>query len=305
MGKDLFTSFSPLEYLQSEYAAGRYDEFVNPVMFDKNLAMTKDDAVLFFNFRPDRAIQITLALTDPKFTDFSVPVRPGYFLCMTPYVQDWVNLPILFDKEKLSGTLCEYLSSLGKRQFKIAETEKYAHVTFFFNGGDKHPFKGEDQVLISSPKDVATYDLKPEMSAYLVCDRLEEALRDHSYDFYVVNFANSDMVGHTGNFEAAIKAIEALDVVMGKLTATCAKEGVTMLVTADHGNSDQMMYENGDVHTSHTEAVVPFIVVDPKLKNETIELNEGPMALRNVAPTVLNIMGVPQAPLFEGVSVFK
>ncbi len=305
MGKDLFTSFSPLEYLQSEYEAGRYDEFINPVMFDKNLAMTKDDAVLFFNYRPDRAIQITLALTDTKFTEFSVPVRPGYFLCMTPYVQDWVTLPILFDKEKLHGTLCEYLSSLGKKQLKIAETEKYAHVTFFFNGGDKHPFKGEDQILISSPKDVATYDLKPEMSAYLVCDRLEEALRDHSYDFYVVNFANSDMVGHTGNFEAAIKAIEALDVVMGKLTATCAKEGVAMIVTADHGNSDQMMYENGDVHTSHTEAVVPFIVVDPKLKNATIELNAGPMALRNVAPTVLNIMGVPQAPLFEGVSVFK
>lgn len=305
IGEDLTTSFSPAEYLQSEYSAGRYDEFITPVMFDKGLAMKKDDAVLFFNFRPDRAIQITLALTDPKFTEFPVPVRPGYFLCMTPYVQDWVNLPILFDKEKLQGTLCEYLSSLGKKQFKIAETEKYAHVTFFFNGGDKHPFKGEDQVLIPSPKDVPTYDKKPEMSAYLVCDRLIQALEDHSYDFYVVNFANSDMVGHTGNYEAAIKAIEALDVVIGRLTTACAKEQVTMLVTADHGNSDQMAYENGDVHTSHTEALVPFIVVDPRLKNATIEQNEGPMALRNVAPTVLNIMGVPQAPLFEGESVFK
>lgn len=304
-GQDLTTSFSPVEYLQSEYDAGRYDEFVTPVMFDKNLAMKKDDAVLFFNFRPDRAIQITLALTDPKFTEFHVPMRPGYFLCMTPYVQDWVQLPILFDKEKLQGTLCEYLSEQGKKQFKIAETEKYAHVTFFFNGGDKHPFKGEDQVLIPSPKDVATYDQKPEMSAFKVCERLEEALRDHSYSFYVVNFANSDMVGHTGNFEAAVKAIEALDIVMKNLTETCAKEGVTMLVTADHGNSDQMVYENGDVHTSHTEALVPFIVVDPKLKNETIELNEGSMALRNVAPTVLHIMGLKQAPLFEGVSVFK
>lgn len=300
-----FTSLSPLEYLKSEYAKERYDEFVNPVMFDKSLAMSKDDAVLFFNFRPDRAIQITLALTDPKFTEFNVPARPGYFLCMTPYVQDWVQLPILFDKEKLQGTLCEYLSSLGKKQFKIAETEKYAHVTFFFNGGDKHPFKGEDQVLISSPKDVPTYDLKPEMSAYLVCDRLEEALADHSYDLYVVNFANSDMVGHTGNYEAAVKAIEALDLVMARLTEKCAKENVTMLVTADHGNSDQMVYENGDIHTSHTEALVPFIVVDPRLKNQSLELNEGPMALRNVAPTILHIMGLKQAPHFEGVSVFK
>ncbi len=304
-GHGEFTKLSPLEYLKNEYAHERYDEFVAPVMFDKSLAMSKEDAVLFFNFRPDRAIQITLALTDPKFNEFTVPVRPGYFLCMTPYVQDWVHLPILFDKEKLQGTLCEYLSSLGKKQFKIAETEKYAHVTFFFNGGDKHPFKGEDQVLISSPKDVATYDLKPEMSAYLVCDRLEEALADHSYDLYVVNFANSDMVGHTGNYEAAIKAIEALDLVMKRLTEKCAKENVTMLVTADHGNSDQMMYENGDVHTSHTEALVPFIVVDPKLKDQTLEMNEGQMALRNVAPTILHIMGLKQAPHFEGVSVFK
>ncbi|MBY0414149.1 MAG: alkaline phosphatase family protein, partial [Bdellovibrionales bacterium] len=172
-------------------------------------------------------------------------------------------------------------------------------------GGDKHPFKGEDQVLISSPKDVSTYDQKPEMSAFQVCDRLLESLSDPTYSFYVVNFANSDMVGHTGNFEAAVKAIEALDVVMGKLTTACAKDKVTMLVTADHGNSDQMMYENGDMHTSHTEAMVPFIVVDHALKNEKLELNEGPMALRNVAPTVLNIMGIPNPPLFEGVSVFK
>jgi 2,3-bisphosphoglycerate-independent phosphoglycerate mutase len=304
-GAGATTTLSPLEYLQNEYKEERYDEFVTPVTFDKNLAMRSDDAVLFFNYRPDRAIQITLALTDVKFTEFPVSVRPGYFLCMTPYVEDFVKLPILFNKEKLKGTLCEYVSELGLKQFKIAETEKYAHVTFFFNGGDKHPFPGEEQVLISSPKEVATYDQKPEMSAYLVCDRLEQALADHSYSLYVVNFANSDMVGHTGNFPAAIKAIEALDVVMGRLTKTCEKEKVTMLVTADHGNSDQMMYENGDMHTSHTEALVPFIVVDPTLKNEFLELNEGPMALRNVAPTILNIMGIAYPPLFEGASVFK
>ena len=305
MGLGDQTTLSPLEYIKNEYAHERYDEFIHPVMFDKSLAMTSEDAVLFFNYRPDRAIQIALALTDIKFDEFFVSTRPGYFLCMTPYIEDWVKLPILFNKEKLKGTLCEYISQLGLKQFKIAETEKYAHVTFFFNGGEKHPFPGEQQVLISSPKEVATYDEKPEMSAYLVCDRLEEALADHSISLYVVNFANSDMVGHTGNFPAAVKAIEVLDVVVERLLKKCATEGVTLLITADHGNSDQMIYENGDMNTAHTDSVVPFIVVDPKLKNEKLEMNDGPMALRDVAPTILNIMGIANPPTFEGVSVFK
>jgi 2,3-bisphosphoglycerate-independent phosphoglycerate mutase len=305
IGKGHTTNLSPLSYLENEYAAGHFDEFVTPVLFDESLAIKNEDAVFFFNYRPDRAIQITTAFADPKFKEFTSIVRPGFFLCMTPYVQDYVSLPILFNKEKLKGTLCEYLSVLGKKQFKIAETEKYAHVTFFFNGGDKTPFPGEEQVLISSPKEVATYDLKPEMSAYLVCDRLEQALSDHSYDLYVVNFANSDMVGHTGNYEAAIKAIEALDVVIKRLMDKCTQEKVTMLVTADHGNSDQMAYENGDIHTSHTEAVVPFIVFDPRLKNEKLESGGTPLALKDVAPTILHIMGVPQAPEFQGTSVFK
>lgn len=305
IGHGDFSDLSPLEYLKAEYAQGRYDEFIHPVMFDQNLAMKSNDAVLFFNFRPDRAIQITLALTDPKFTEFEVTTRPGYFVCMTPSVQDWVDLPILFDKEKLKGTLCEYLSQNGMKQLKIAETEKYAHVTFFFNGGDKTPFPGEEQVLIPSPKEVATYDQKPEMSAFLVCEKLEEKLADHSINFYVVNFANSDMVGHTGNFDAAVKAIEALDIVMGRLTKKCSEENVTMLVTADHGNSDQMIYENGDMHTSHTEALVPFIAVDKALLDQEFKVAEGPLALRDVAATVLNIMDVEKASLFEGQSIFK
>jgi len=305
MGQGNFTNLSPLDYLKSEYKAVRFDEFASPVMFDVTMKMKADDAVLFFNYRPDRAIQITLALCDPNFNEFKVNTRPGYFLCMTPFVQDWIDLPILFNKEKLEGTLCQYLSEKGLKQFKIAETEKYAHVTYFFNGGDKKPFPGEEQILIPSPKEVKTYDLKPEMSAFLVCDRLEKALKDQSINFYVVNFANSDMVGHTGNFKAAVKAIEALDQVVSKLTKTCAEENITMLISADHGNSDQMVYENGDIHTSHTEAPVPFIVVDERVKNEKLELNEGPMALRNVAPTVLNIMGLPMAPLFEAQSIFK
>ena len=299
------TTLSPLEYLKHEYTEGRYDEFVAPVIFDRSLAMKEEDAVFFFNFRPDRAIQITLTLADPKFNEFTTRIKPGYFLCMTPYVQDFVDLPILFDKEKIPGTLCQYLSELGLKQFKIAETEKYAHVTYFFNGGDKHPFKNEEQVLIPSNREIATYDQKPEMSAYLVLDRLEKALEDHTINFYVVNFANSDMVGHTGNYEAAVEAIQALDQCVGRLMQKCELEKVTMLVTADHGNSDQMVYENGDMHTSHTEAPVPFVVFDPQLKNQKLELHNGDLALKDVAPTVLNIMGIKQAPNFEGASIFN
>jgi 2,3-bisphosphoglycerate-independent phosphoglycerate mutase len=223
---------------------------------------------------------------------------------MTPYVQDYVDLPILFDKEKIPGTLSEYLSTLGKKQFKIAETEKYAHVTFFFNGGEKKAFPGEDQILIPSPKDVPTYDKKPEMSAYLVLEKLEAALENKDYAFYLVNFANSDMVGHTGNYEAAIKAIETLDKCIERLMKKCADENITMLVTADHGNSDQMMYENGDIHTSHTDSKVPFIVFNNQLKKQKLELSSGPHALKDVAPTVLYILGLKQAPNFEGHSIF-
>lgn len=292
MGHDRITTLSPLEYIQSEYKAGRFDEFIAPVLFNEKYKMNSDDAVLFFNYRPDRAIEITLALADKKFHEFEVHTRPGYFLCMTPYVQDYVSLPVLFDKEKIRGTLSELLSRKGKKQFKIAETEKYAHVTFFFNGGEKTPFLGETQVLVPSPKEVATYDLKPEMSAFLVLEKLEVALADHSIDFYLVNFANSDMVGHTGNYEATIKAIETVDECVKRLMQKCTDENVTMLVTADHGNSDQMCYENGDIHTSHTDSQVPFVIFDPRLKNVKLELNKSVTALKDVAPTILDIMGL-------------
>jgi 2,3-bisphosphoglycerate-independent phosphoglycerate mutase len=224
---------------------------------------------------------------------------------MTPYVTDFVALPVLFDKEKLKGTLAEYLSEKKLKQFKIAETEKYAHVTYFFNGGEKTPFPGEEQVLIPSNREIATYDQKPEMSAYLVLERLEKALSDHTISFYAVNFANSDMVGHTGNFAAAVKAIEVLDDCVGQLMKSCQAEGVTMLVTADHGNSDQMAYDNGDVHTSHTEAPVPFCVFDPRLKDVKLNMTTTEnVGLKDVAPTVLNIMGIEEAPNFEGASIF-
>ena len=305
IGLGKITPLSPLEYIQSEYKEERYDEFLTPALFDEKLAIKPDDAVFFFNYRPDRAIEMTMAFTDPKFSEFKTPIRPGYFLCMTPYVQGYIELPILFDKEKLRGTLSEYLSSKGLKQFKIAETEKYAHVTYFFNGGEKTPFIGEEQVLIPSNREIATYDLKPEMSAFLILEKLLKALDDSSINFYVVNFANSDMVGHTGNFEAAVKAIEVLDDCVGQLMKKCEALNITMVMTADHGNSDQMIYENGDMHTSHTEAPVPFTVFDPKLKDDKLELSSGPLALKDVAPTILKIMGLPKASNFESESIFK
>ena len=291
-GQGEITSLTPLEYIQNEYKAGRFDEFISPVLFNDDYKMRAQDAVFFLNYRPDRAIQITLALADPKFKEFKIDVHPGYYLCMTPYVQDEVDLPVLFDKEKIHGTFSEIISKHGLQQLKIAETEKYAHVTFFFNGGEKTPFPGETQVLIPSPKEVATYDQKPEMSAYLVLERLEKELMNKAISFYLVNFANSDMVGHTGNYFAAIKAIETLDVCMDRLMKKCTEENITMVVTADHGNSDQMCYENGDIHTSHTDALVPFVIFDPRLKNVNLELAQSVKALKDVTPTILDMMGI-------------
>lgn len=305
MGDGAITKLSPLDYLNNEYNEGRFDEFISPVLFHSDYKMEASDAVFFFNFRPDRAIQITRALADKNFREFEIKTRPGYFLCMTPYVQDFVDLPILFDKEKIRGTLSYYLSTLNKKQFKIAETEKYAHITFFFNGGEKAPFPLEDQVLVPSPKEVATYDQKPEMSAYLVLDKLVMALEKNEHDFYLVNFANSDMVGHTGNYEAAVKAISTLDQCLLKLKNVCKERHVTMVVTADHGNADQMIYENGDIHTSHTDALVPFLICDERLYDQKCELREGTFALGDVAPTLLTIMGLKIPDEFQGKSIFK
>ncbi|GAB4421192.1 MAG: 2,3-bisphosphoglycerate-independent phosphoglycerate mutase [Bacteriovoracaceae bacterium] len=304
-GEGQTTDQAPLEYLKSEYKSGRLDEFVNPVLFKKEYAIKNDDCIFFINFRPDRAIQITLAFMDPKFKEFSRTVTPGYFLCMTPYVPDEVSLPILFDKERIPGGLSEYLSQNGMAQFKIAETEKYAHVTYFFNGGEKKPFPKEKQVLIPSPKEVATYDLKPEMSARQVTEKLIEALDDNTYKFYLVNFANGDMVGHTGNYNAAVEAVQILDECLAKLAKKCAEKNILMMITADHGNCDQMVYPDGVPHTSHTGAPVPFCIVHPKLKDKKIPLSEGHLALKDVASTVLYSLGITIPNNFEGSPIFK
>jgi 2,3-bisphosphoglycerate-independent phosphoglycerate mutase len=299
------TSVKPEAYVLEEYKKGLFDEFITPVLFTDDGAIQNGDAVFFFNYRPDRARQISLAMNDKSFKEFPVPVRPGYFLCMSPYVpEELPELPILFDKEKVKGTLAEYISSLGKKQFKIAETEKYAHVTYFFNGGEEKPFEGEERCLVQSPRDVATYDLKPAMSAVEVTDKLIEALGRKEFTFYLVNYANADMVGHTGNFDAAVKAVEALDLCVERLKEKCLAENITMLITADHGNADQMAYDDEGVHTSHSDSDVPFCVVNAKLKDVDIMPEAKSPALKDVATTVLKILNLPKPKEFTGHSIF-
>lgn len=304
LGKAQCLSIDPVDYIKKEYSEGRYDEFITPNLFDKNGSIQEGDCIFFINFRPDRAIQLALAFNYPGFKEFERPFIPPYYLCMTPYIPDEMELPILFDKEKIPGGMTEYLSSLGKKQIKIAETEKYAHVTFFFNGGEKKPFPKEEHILIPSPKEVATYDLKPQMSAPEVTDRLLAEM-DKGFDFGVLNFANSDMVGHTGNYEAAVKAVETLDLCVRKIVEKALEKNITVAITADHGNSDEMCYPDGSPHTSHTGAPVPFCVINKKLKNSHLQKNEGEFALKDVSPTILYILGIDKPNSFSGNNIFN
>ncbi|MBP9674717.1 MAG: 2,3-bisphosphoglycerate-independent phosphoglycerate mutase [Bacteriovoracaceae bacterium] len=294
----------PEIYLQNEYQKNITDEFITPALFDQKYAIQNDDCVFFLNFRPDRARQITLAFTDAHFSFFKNMIRPVHYLCMTPYVQDEVNLPILFDKENLKGTLSEFLSQNKISQLKIAETEKYAHVTYFFNGGRREPFPLEKQILINSNKEVATYDEKPEMSAHLITEKLLQELDNQETCFFLVNFANADMVGHTGNYTAAVCAIEVLDECLGQLQKKCAELNMVMMITADHGNSDQMVYEDGSPHTAHTTADVPFSFFHPKLQNITLNPSEKNLSLKDVAPTIVSVMGLEAPPSFQGRPIF-
>ena len=306
IGQGEKTTLSPIEYLRSEYDCDRFDEFISPVLFNTGDAVEDGDSMFFLNFRPDRAVQITQALNLPGFQEFQVTTKPGFFLCMTPYIPDDIELPILFNKEHLKGTLTEHLSKNGFRQLKIAETEKYAHVTFFFNGGDKKEFPGEKHILISSPKEVTTYDQKPEMSAFIVNEKLLEEIESDSSDFYLVNFANCDMVGHTGNFEATVKAVEAVDACIGKVIDSCSQKNISVLVTADHGNADEMIHHDGTPHTAHSKARVPLILVHPEIEPKSVSVNEScTFSLQDVAPTVIHILGLEKPGSFEGHSLFK
>lgn len=306
-GQGELTSLSPQKYIQNEYDKDLFDEFITPTLFDKNSAITSDDKVFFLNFRPDRAKQISTTFCDNKFPHFKASVQPDFFLCMSPYIdEEFPEVPILFNREKIKSTLSEVLSQRGLKQLKIAETEKYAHVTYFMNGGAEAPFEGEERVLINSPKDVATYDLKPEMSAYEVLENLLNKMDDSSISLYVVNFANPDMVGHTGKFDAAMKAMEHIDECLKQLSQKCLDKNISMLITADHGNCDQMTYGDGSEHTSHSSASVPFCLVQKDILKEEIKLNsDKDLALKDIAPTILHLLGEDKPELMLGNSVFN
>ena len=288
--------------VQRSYDAGVTDEFVEPVVrvdADGNPVGTirPDDVVIFFNYRNDRAKELTIALTQEEMPAEGMHTLPLYYCCMTPYDAKFRGLHILFDKENVPDTIGEYVARQGLSQLRIAETEKYAHVTFFFNGGVEAPCPGEDRALIPSPK-VATYDLKPEMSAVEVTDEVLARLDSGKYDVVILNFANCDMVGHTGIFEAAVKAVETVDACVGRMVAKIQELGGAALITADHGNADQMYEPDGKPFTAHTTNPVPFVAVDTGAK----ALRTGGR-LADIAPTMLEILGLPQPPEMDGRSL--
>ena len=277
------------------------DEFVIPVVCTEGATIKANDSVIFFNFRPDRAREITRTLVDPDFSGFERRngFFPLYYVCMTQYDATMPNVNVAFKPQSLKNTLGEYISNLGMTQLRIAETEKYAHVTFFFNGGVEKQYEGEDRVLVKSPA-VATYDLQPEMSAYEVRDRLVECVRSDKYDIIIVNFANCDMVGHTGIFDAAKAAVEAVDACVGDLVKAAVDEmGGVVMITADHGNADQMLDEKGEPFTAHSTNPVPFCVVGYDCK-----LREGG-CLADIAPTMLEVLGIAQPAEMTGVSLIE
>jgi len=290
-GKAEFTAPDALAALKSAYDRGESDEFVKATGIrapgEAPIRVEDGDVIFFMNYRSDRARQITRPFIEPDFDGFDRGVRPrlGRFVSLTEYNAEF-NLPVAFPPERLNNVLGGYLSKLGLRQLRLAETEKYAHVTFFFNGGVEEPFEGEERILVASPM-VATYDLQPEMSAPEVTERLVDAIESGQYDVIICNYANADMVGHTGNFAAAVKAIEAIDVCLGRILKALQNTGGEALITADHGNAEKMLSEEtGQAHTAHTTNRVPLVYVG---RPATLE----PGSLCDIAPTMLRLMGLP------------
>ena len=287
--------------IEDSYQKEVFDEFVEPTVIVNNdtpiATIGENDSVIFFNFRPDRAREITRAIVDPEFDGFETEKINTYFVCFTNYDETMPNVKIAFKKEPLVNTFGEVVSKNGLKQLRIAETEKYAHVTFFFNGGEEKQYKGEDRILVSSPK-VETYDMQPEMSAPEVTKKVVEAINSKKYNVIILNYANPDMVGHTGNLDAAIKAIEEIDKDVGEVVeAIKANEGV-LLITADHGNSEQMIdYKTGEPHTAHTTNPVPLILYGM----ENVQLKQGKLA--DLAPTMLDIMGLEKPEEMTGESI--
>ena len=276
--------------MQESYDNDVTDEFIKPIVNANVDGRIKEgDVVIFFNYRNDRAKEITTVLTQQDMPEQGMhTIKDLQYYCMTPYDASFKGVHILFDKENVKNTLGEYLSSLGKKQLHIAETEKYAHVTFFFNGGREAPFDGEDRILVPSPK-VATYDLKPEMSAFEVKDKLVEAIDSEKYDFIVVNYANGDMVGHTGVYEAIVKAVKTIDACVEGTVEAAKKHGYEVIIIADHGNADHALNEDGTPNTAHSLNPVPCVYVT---ENANAKISNGILA--DVAPTLLHIMGLPQ-----------
>jgi len=299
-GECALRAASAVEGLEAAYARGESDEFVKPTAIVAPGAaaarMNDGDAVVFMNFRADRARQMTAALTDPGFDAFDRGRAPalGYFCTLASYGEDLGHVPAAFPPQNVANGFGEYVSRLGLKQLRIAETEKYAHVTYFFNGGTETPYPGEDRVLVPSPK-VATYDLKPEMSAFEVTDKLVDAIGARRYDAIICNYANSDMVGHTGNLAAATRAVEVLDECVGRAVAAMREAGGEVLITADHGNAETMLdARTGQAHTAHTLNLVPLLYVGRQARIA----ERG--ALQDVAPTLLAMMGLPQPPEMTG-----
>jgi 2,3-bisphosphoglycerate-independent phosphoglycerate mutase len=295
--KAAFQADSAVAALDAAYMRGETDEFVKPTLIGTGARFSDGDAVIYMNFRADRARQLSLAFVDPGFAGFA-PARRivlSAFVTLTQYSETLAVTAVAFPPQSLSQSLGEYLSGLGLTQLRIAETEKYAHVTFFFSGGREEPYPGEERILVPSPR-VATYDLKPEMSCAEVTDQLVAAIHGGRFDFIVCNIANADMVGHTGRLDAAIKAVEAVDAALGRLTAAIRAAGGEMLISADHGNLEQMRADDGQPHTQHTVGPVPLVYVGRKAT-----LARG--ALRDLAPTTLALMGIQQPAQMTGHSL--
>jgi 2,3-bisphosphoglycerate-independent phosphoglycerate mutase len=295
---------NPVEAMEQSYEGGVTDEFIKPIVCVKDgkpvSVIEEGDVVIFFNFRNDRAKELTIVLSQQDMPEFGMHALPNLqYFTMTPYDPTFKNVHVLFDKDNVNNTLGEYLSKLNLKQLHIAETEKYAHVTFFFNGGRETPYTGEERILVTSPK-VATYDLKPEMSAYEVKDQLVKAIQSQQFDFIVVNYANGDMVGHTGIYEAIEKAVIAVDACLNDTIEAAKANGYESIIIADHGNADYALNDDGSPNTAHSLNPVPFIYISG---NKDAEVENGKLA--DVAPSILHILGLQQPNEMTGHTLIK
>ena len=293
LGEGIFEE-DPAAAVQKSYDSGVTDEFMEPVVCAKGAQVRDNDSIIFYNFRPDRAREITRCFVDEDFQDVErkMGFAPVDFVCTTEYDATMPNVTVAYPRQKLENIFGEYISKLGLTQLRIAETEKYAHVTFFFNGGVETVFPGEDRVLIASPK-VATYDLQPEMSAYQVTEEAVKRIESGAYDVIILNFANCDMVGHTGVYEAACRAVTAVDECVGRVVEATSRMGGVSLITADHGNAERMADEDGEPFTAHTTNLVPFYIV-----GASVRLRDGRLA--DIAPTMLDLMGLEKPKEMDG-----